>query len=469
MPTVCKKGNQVQFEFQHASTRQVVADFQGGDITSDAGALLVRQVANHTHILSDVASCFIDHRRADLIEHRIEELVGQRILGIACGYEDLNNHEQLRDDPLWRLLAGKANPAQEPAAGKSTLNRLEVGIARGAGSAPSRYHKIGVDEQAFTELFTRWYIAAHQGEPPEEIILDLDATDDPLHGDQEGKFFHGYYYHYCYLPLYMFAGDHLLWAELRPSDIDGSKGSEEALEQVVGQLREVWPSVRIIVRGDSGFARDGLMGWCEAHGVEYVFGLAKNNRLRDKIAPQAAVAERLHHLSGEPERVFAEFWYQTRDSWSRSRRVIGKAEYLSRGANPRFVVTSLHPAQMDGQRLYEQLYCARGEAENRIKEQQLYLFADRTSCSAMKANQLRLWFSSVAYCLLNELRRVGLKNTEWARAQCHSIREKLLKIGGLVRVSVRRIHVGFASGYPWKDIFRQVAGNIRRGWEPSYR
>jgi hypothetical protein len=469
MPTVCKKGNQVQFEFQHASTRQVVADFQGGDITSDAGALLVRQVANHTHILSDVASCFIDHRRADLIEHRIEELVGQRILGIACGYEDPGNHDQLRDDPLWRLLAGKANPGQEPAAGKSTLNRLEAGIARGAGSAPGRYHKIGVDEQAFTELFTRWYIAAHQDDPPEEIILDLDATDDPLHGDQEGKFFHGYYYHYCYLPLYMFAGDHLLWAELRPSDIDGSKGSEQALEQVVGQLREVWPSVRIIVRGDSGFARDGLMGWCEAHGVEYVFGLAKNNRLRDKIAPQTAVAERLHHLSGEPERVFAEFWYQTRDSWSRSRRVIGKAEYVSRGANPRFVVTSLHPAQMDGQRLYEQLYCARGEAENRIKEQQLYLFADRTSCSAMKANQLRLWFSSVAYCLLNELRRVGLKNTEWARAQCHSIREKLLKIGGLVRVSVRRIHVGFASGYPWKDIFRQVAGNIRRGWEPSYR
>lgn len=467
MPTVCKQGSQVQFEFQQASKRRVVADFEGGEITSDGGALLVRQVAKHTNILADVAGCFVDRRRTDLTRHSIEELVGQRVLGIACGYEDLNDHDQLRDDPLWRLLAGKANPTQEPAAGKSTLNRLEVGVAREAGSAPGRYHKIGVDEQAFGKLFTQWYIAAHQQDPPAQIILDLDATDDPLHGAQENRFFHGYYYHYCYLPLYIFAGDQLLWAQLRPSNIDAAKGSVEAVGQIVKQLREAWPTVTIILRADSGFAREELMSWCEAHGVDYVFGLAKNDRLRRQIAPQAASAQRLHSQTGQPERVFAEFWYQTRDSWSRSRRVIGKAEHLAKGANPRFVVTSLHPGRMDGRRLYEQLYCARGEAENRIKEQQLYLFADRTSCAHMKANQLRLWFSSVAYWLLSELRRVGLKGTEWARAQCHSIRGKLLKIGGLVRVSVRRIKVALASGYPWKDTFRQVAGNIRCRWEPS--
>lgn len=467
MPTVCKKGSQVQFEFQQASSRRVVADFQGGDITSDGGALLVRQVAKHTRILGDVADCFIDHRRADLIDHSIEELVAQRILGIACGYQDLNDHDQLREEPLWRLLAGKANPSRKPAAGKSTLNRLEKGVARGAGSAPGRYHKIGVDGQAIEKLFTQWYIRAHQSDPPAQIILDLDATDDRLHGRQEGRFFHGYYYHYCYLPLYIFAGDHLLWAELRSSDIDAAKGSTEAVAQIAGQLREAWPTVKILLRADSGFAREQLMNWCEAHGVDYVFGLAKNQRLNRKIVPQAASAERLHHQTGQPERVFGEFWYQTQSSWSRPRRVIAKAEHLQKGANPRFVVTSLHPGQMDPQRLYEQLYCARGEAENRIKEQQLYLFADRTSCSAMKANQLRLWFSSVAYWLLSELRRVGLKGTEWAHAQCHSIRSKLLKIGGLVRVSVRRIHLALASGYPWKDTFRQVVGNIRRGWEPS--
>lgn len=468
MPTVCSKSNQDHVEFQQASGRRVVADFEGGDITSDGGALLIRQVAEQTNILGDVAGCFTDHRRADLTKHSMEELVSQRVLGIACGYEDLNDHDQLRDDPMWRVLAGKANPTQEPAASKSTLNRIEVGVANQAEVAPGRYHKIGMaDDQAFNKLFATWYIDAHQGDPPPEIILDLDATDDPLHGRQEGRFFHGYYYHYCYLPLYIFAGDHLLWAELRPSNIDASKGSVEAAEQIVSQLREAWPTVKIILRADSAFARENLMSWCEANGVDYVFGLAKNQRLQRRITPQAASAKRLHRQTGQPERVFAEFSYQTLDSWSRPRRVIGKAEHLAKGANPRFIVTSLHPAQVDAQRLYEQVYCARGEAENRIKEQQLYLFADRTSCSRMKANQLRLWFSSVAYWLLCELRRVGLKGTEWARAQCHSIRGKLLKIGGLVRVSVRRIRVALASGYAWKDTFRQVAGNIRRRWVPS--
>ncbi len=340
-------------------------------------------------------------------------------------------------------------------------------MANRADSAPGRYHKIGVDEQAFSKLFTRWYIGAHHSDPPREVILDLDATDDPLHGCQENRFFHGYYYRYCYLPLYIFAGDHLLWAQLRASNIDASHGSVDAVAQIVEQMRSAWPAVRIILRGDSAFARQQLMGWCEAHGVDYVFKLAKNERLVARIHTEAALAEHLHAISGQSERVFGEFWYQSRDSWDRKRRVIAKAEHLSKGANPRFVVTSLHPARMGAKQLYEGLYCGRGEAENRIKEQQLNLFAERTSCSAMAANQLRLWFSSVAYWLMCELRRVGLKGTEWARAQCHSIRNKLLKIGGLVRVSVRRIHVAMSSGYPWKQIFTQIAGNIRRAWEPS--
>lgn len=468
MPTVCKKDSQVQFEFQPARNRRVVTDFQGGQITSDAGALLLREVEARTGLLADLARCFTDYRDPRYIDHRLEELIRQRILAIACGYEDLIDHDELRADPMWGLLAGKDNPGRELPAGKSTLNRLEVSIARQAG-APDRYHKIDLDEQAVHRLFTKWYIASHAGDPPEQIILDLDATDDPLHGNQEGKFFHGYYYHYCYLPLYIFAGDHLLWAELRRSNIDAAAGSAEAVRQIVEQLRQSWPDVPIVLRADSGFARDELMSWCEANGVDFVFGLAKNSRLKQAIAGQAEAARQFHEKSGEPERVFTEFFYQTLDSWSRRRRVIGKAAHGAKGANPRFVVTSLSSDQMAGRPLYEEFYCARGEAENRIKEQQLYLFADRTSCSRMKANQLRLWFSSVAYWLVSELRRVGLAGTRWARAQCHSIREKLLKIGGQVRVSVRRVYISLTSGYPWKQTIGQVVGNIRRGWEPSGR
>lgn len=466
MPTVCKEGRQVQFEFQQSGSRQVIADFEGGQITSDAGAVLLRQVEANTGMLANVAACFTDRRDPRYTDHSLQELIRQRVLGIACGYEDLADHDQLREDSLWSLLAGKADPGEEPSAGKSTLNRLEVSVGK-TPESPDRYHKIDLDEQAFAGLFTRWYIRAHSQDPPGQIILDLDATDDPLHGDQEGKFFHGYYYHYCYLPLYIFAGDQLLWAQLRRSNIDAAKGSVEAVAQIVSQLRAEWPAVEIILRADSGFAREGLMSWCEANGVEYVFGLAKNSRLTDAIAAQTEAARRLHEQSGETERVYRAFYYQTLDSWSRRRRVIGKATYGPKGTNPRFVVTSLGSDQMESARLYEQLYCARGEAENRIKEQQLYLFADRTSCSRMKANQLRLWFSSVAYWLVSELRRVGLAGTQWARAQCHSIRNKLFKIGGLIRVSVRRVHMALSSGYPWKGTFQQVVGNICRGWEPS--
>jgi len=468
MPTVCRQCSQDKLEFQQAGGREVEADFSGGAITSDAGGLLVRQVETTRDFIGDVAECFRDHRDQRYTDHSLPELLRQRIMGLACGYEDLIDHDQLRTDPLWSLFAGKADPGEQPPAGKSTLNRLETSIAQ-SGEGPRRYHKmdLGVDEADFQKLFTRWYIASHNPDPPEQIILDLDASDDPLHGDQQGKFFHGYYYHYCYLPLYIFAGDQLLWAELRRSNIDGAAGSTQAVAQIVGQLRRAWPGVGITLRADSGFARDELMSWCEANAVEYAFGMAKNARLDDAIAPQAEAARQASRESGQVERKFGDFSYQTRESWSRPRRVVGKAEHGPKGANPRFVVTSLPAEPWPARRLYEQLYCQRGEAENRIKEHQLYLFGTRTSCQHMKANQLRLWFCSVAYWLISELRRVGLAGTELAGAQSQTIRNKLLKIGGLVRQSVRRVYVAMSSGHAWKQTFRQVSKNIKQAWEPS--
>ena len=366
---------------------------------------------------------------------------------------------------MWGLLAGKDDPSEQAPAGKSTLNRLEVSAAK-EDSEEDRYHKIGLDEKAFEGVFTRWYIRSHREDPPQQVVLDLDATDTPLHGEQEGKFFHGYYDHYCYLPLYIFAGQHLLWAQLRRSNIDGSKGSVEAVAGIVKQLRATWPATKIILRADSGFARERLMSWCETHGVDYVFGLAKNDRLKQALTAQLSEAERLSGQTGRTERVFGEFSYRTLDSWSRPRRVVGKAEYSRKGANARFIVTSLRPATYLGKELYEQFYCARGEAENRIKEQQLGLFADRSSCQRMKANQLRLWLASVTYWLVSELRRIGLAGTRWARAQARSIRANLLKVGGLLRSSVRRIYLALSSRYAWKTLFGQIRANLHAGWEP---
>lgn len=451
-------------EFQGQSGRDVVADFGGGQITSDAGGLLLREVAARTNLIGDMASCFTDRRDPSYTTHSLKGLLAQRVLGIACGYEDLIDHDRLRADPMWSLLAGKASPATQPVAGKSTLNRLETSVGRGK---PGRYHKIFLDEEAFEGMFADWYVAAHQAEAPSEVILDLDASDIPLHGDQEQGFFHGYYDHYCYLPLFIFAGEHLLWAELRPADQHAATGATEAVARITDKLRAAWPGVRIILRADSGFAGDELMGWCEAHGVEYVFGLAGNSRLKQAVAAHQQSAGRLAAQTGRPERVYHEFAYQTRRSWSRSRRVIGKATVSEDAPNPRFVVTSLHGGRWAAAECYEQLYCARGEAENRIKEHQLGLFGARTSCAAMGANQLRLWLAGVAYWLITELRRVGLAGTRWARAQAQTVRAELGKIGALLRVSVRRVYLALSSGYPWKDTFRQVAGNIRRGWEPS--
>lgn len=462
-----------QLEFQGLGRRKVVADFSGGRITSDAGCLLLQEVERGTAILRRFAECFTDFRHPLLIEHTVPELVAQRVYAIALGYEDINDHDELRRDALLATLVGKADPTGAdrvrerdrgfPLAGKSTLNRLELAPAETESS--HRYHKIMCRPEAVDRFFVDTFLNAYS-KPQERVILDFDATDDPLHGEQDGRFFHGYYGCYCYLPLYVFCDDHLLCARLRPSNLDASKGSLEELKRIVRQIRDRWPDVQIIVRGDSGFARDDLMTWCEDNGVDYVFGLAKNNRLVKKILKQLKKAKKRFWKTGRAARYYRGFRYRTLKSWSRSRRVVGKAEQLSKGENPRFVVTSLANEEFSAKELYEDLYCARGDMENRIKEQQLGLFADRTSSTTFSANQLRLWFSSVAYLLLSELRRVGLKGTELARAQCGTIRTKLLKIGALVSLSVRRIWVRCAGGYPYQTIFAKILANLRAHYMP---
>src|SRR5713101_7568125 len=449
MTTEC---TQIHLEFHGLNGRQVRAQFEGGAISSDGGGLLLREVEKRVGVIRQFAACFRDHRRGERIEHRLEELVAQRVYGLALGYEDLNDHEQLRHDPLLAVLVEKGDASRERLAGKSTLNRLELTAAQVASQ--ERYKKIVLDHGAVDRLLVDLFLQAHE-QAPEQIILDLDATDDPLHGNQEGRFFHGYYGHYCYLPLYIFCGEFLLGARLRPSNIDASAGSLEELQRIVKQIRAVWPEVRILVRGDSGFCREELMAWCETESVDYVLGLAKNERLKAEIKKELRKAKQQYHETGRAARFFREFYYQTRKSWSRRRRVVAKAEHLEKGENPRFVVTSLTAKERPAPALYEELYCARGEMENRIKEQ-LMLFADRTSTAYLRSNQLRLYFSSVAYMLLQMLRRLGLAGTELAKAQCATIRLKLLKIGALIRISVRKVWVSLAGGYPYVALFRQV-------------
>ena len=443
---------QKSFTFHPLRNREIRAQFDGGAIATEGGGLLLREVEKRVGIVRQFAACFRDYRNADLIEHTVEELVAQRVYGLALGYEDLNDHEELRKDPLLAVLVEKSDPVGEVLAGKSTLNRLELTPA--TASVKARYKKIVADHAAVDRLFVEVFLAAHPQAPP-QIILDLDATDDPLHGNQEGRFFHGYYGHYCYLPLYIFCGEFLLGARLRPSNIDASAGSLEELQRIVKQIRAEWPEVRIVVRGDSGFCREELMAWCEVEGVDYLLGLAKNERLKAEIKKELRKAKRQYHETGRAARFFREFYYQTRKSWSRRRRVVAKAEHLEKGENPRFVVSSLTAEEWLAPALYEELYCARGEMENRIKEQ-LMLFADRTSTAYLRSNQLRLYFSSVAYVLLQMLRRLGLAGTELAKAQCATIRLKLLKIGALIRISVRKVWVSLAGGYPYVALFQQV-------------
>jgi len=447
-----------QLEFEGFDGHKVVAGFDGGAITSDAGALLVRHVDKTVGLFRRVAACFIDRRDPDCTVHSVQTLVGQRIAAIALGYEDVDDHDTLRHDPVLALVSESLTPKREDCAvlaGKSTLNRLELSRV----GEPTRYHKIGHDTQAIEALFVDLFLEAHDTSPG-EIVLDLDATDDPLHGHQEGRFFHGYYNCYCYLPLYIFCGRHLLAAKLRRSNIDASKGAVEEVERIVRQIRRKWRRVRIVLRADSGFAREELMAWCEANGVDYVFGLARNERLEKKIAPALQEARLASRKSDQAARVFRDFMWSTKDSWSRRRRIVAKAEWTTQGANPRFVVTSLKPKRWAARGLYEDLYCARGDMENRIKECQLDLYADRTSAHTMRANQLRLWFASFAYVLICALRRLGLAHTRLANATCGTIRLKLLKIGAQVRVSVRRIKVAMASACPYADEFALAHARI---------
>jgi hypothetical protein len=356
------------------------------------------------------------------------------------------------------ILAGKLEARREvcaPVAGKSTLNRLELSKAQ-----PSRYHKISHDGGAIEALFVDLFLEAHGGRAPRQIILDLDATDDPVHGHQEGRFFHGYYDTYCYLPLYIFCGRHLLAAKLRRSNIDAAAGAVEEVERIVGQIRRRWPRTRILLRADSGFCREALMAWCERNRVDYLFGLARNARLVAEIHNELAWAEDDAIKSGKPARRFKDFRWTTRDSWSRRRRVVAKAEWTHGEANPRFVVTSLKPHEAPARRLYEEPYCARGEMENRLKECQGDLFADRTSTATMRANQLRLWFASMAYVLMCALRRIGLSKTRFADATCGTLRLKLLKIGARVTLSARRIKLAMTSAHPWRKEWAMIHARL---------
>lgn len=466
MNTEC---NQKEFEFQGLNRRKVKADFAGGTITSDGGGLLLREVEARFGIIRQFADCFTDHRDKDLIEHSVLELVGQRVYGLALGYEDLIDHDELRIDPMLATMVGKPDPEGEdrarqrdkgkPLAGKSTLNRLE--LTPEDANTKCRYKKIVANNGKIDQYFVDIFLQQMEDSPPERIVLDLDATDDPLHGEQEGRFFHGYYREYCYLPLYIFCEDHLLCARLRESNIDASKGAVEELKRIVGQIRKKWPAVAVLIRGDSGFCREEIMAWCEGNDVDYLLGIAKNERLKKAIAAALEEAKRQYEETGRASRVFKDFSYRTLKTWSRERRLIAKAEHLEKGSNPRFVVTSLAAEKIDAKTLYEKEYCARGEMENRIKEQQLYLFADRTSTGLMRSNQLRLYFSSVAYVLVSAFRRVGLKGTRMVKAQCHTIREKLFKIGALVKISIRRVVVMLASGCPYQSLFAAAYRNLR--------
>ena len=435
--------------FTSLHRKKVQADFDGGAITSDAGALLLREVDQRIGLIDAIDGCIQDPRDPDAITHTQRAMLAQRILAIALGYEDLNDHQALRTDPLFQVVTDRGIDPEQPLASTPTLWRLEDRVGRPA-------------MVRIVEGFVEQFIASHDG-PPEQIVLDFDATDDPLHGRQEGRFFHGYYDHYCYLPLYVFCGEQLLVPYLRPSNIDAAKHSRAILKLLVRRFRQVWPDVRIVLRADSGFARWRLMRWCDRKGVYYVLGLAKNAVLERKAQPWTVPAEIHYDRTGDKQRLFGGIGYAAQ-TWDRTRRVIVKAEHNDGGANPRFLVTNL-PG--DPQELYDQLYCQRGDMENRIKEQQLGLFADRTSSYWFSTNQFRLLLSSAAYVLMEALRRLGLKDTDLAKAQVPTIRLKLLKIGARVQTTVRRVVFHLAGGYPFQEVFRQVLLRLARQPEPA--
>lgn len=440
--------------FSSLSRRAVVGDFAGGTLTSDAGGLLLREVDRRIGLIDALAGCLTDPRDPARIVHDQRTMLAQRILGLALGYEDLNDHATLRSDPLFSVLA-EQSPAitggtlDAPLASPPTLCRLENRVNRAA-------------LVRMAQVFVEQFIASYDA-PPDELILDVDATDDPVHGTQERRFFHGYYGGYCFLPLYVFCGDQLLVSYLRPSNIDAAKHSRAILKLLVQRLREIWPAVRIIVRGDSGFCRWRLMRWCDRHGVDYVLGLARNSVLEEQAAPFMQAAEEQYLATAQKVRNFHEVRYAAA-TWDRQRRVIVKAERLREGPNLRFVVTSL--TDRDAAAVYDGLYTARGEMENRIKEQQLALFADRTSCHDFAANQFRLLLSSAAYVLVEHLRRTALAETELACAQAGTIRLKLFKVAARVVVSVRRVVLHLSSAYPLRDLFARILNRLTASHRP---
>lgn len=460
---MCK---QTVFEFQDHNRRKVTACFDGGYLSSDGGgSLLLRELERHTGIIARLCNCFTDYRNPNRIEHSVEELLRQRIGALCLGYEDLNDHDRLRYDPALALMAGKGDVEgldrnREQDSGKalaahSTLNRFELGALGG----DARYKKIIPDITRIEELLIKEGLRAIPRRS-RQIVLDFDATDDPLHGAQEGRFFHGYYGHYCYLPLYCFCGNVPLWAWLGSAQRDASEGTVDALKKIVPAIRKRFKGkVQIIVRGDGGFARETIMHWCEQNKVAYCFGLSRNTRLRKKLSASfEALQEQCPQL---PARRFAQFDYRTLKSWSRSRRVVGKAELLERGENPRFVVTNLDETEFDARSLYEDFYCGRGDMENRIKEQQQDLFADRTSTHAMASNQLRLWLSAFAHLMFSRLQACALRGTALEKATIGTVRLRLFKIAARLKVSVRRIRFELPSGCPDEAVFAAVWKNLQ--------
>jgi hypothetical protein len=451
---------------QPVGSTQVEAAFDAPRLSSLGGLLLVRELAEHLAFFEQVADCFVDHRDPERIEHSVRDLVAQRILGLVAGYEDLNDHDWLRLDPVFALCVGKPEPSGHARkrtrdqgralAGHATLGRLETTPHELDAQRPDL--KLVHVPERFERLLVDLFLDSY-AQPPELLTLDVDATHDPIHGKQEGRFFHGFYDCYCYLPLYVFCGEDLLLAKLRPANIDGAAGALEALQQIIAQIRKRWPSVRIRVRGDSGFCRDALLTWCENNEVDYLIGLARNGRLQQMIAGELEGVWRAAQGESRPVRTFCELDYQTRSSWSCSRRVLAKAEALPGKLNPRFVVTSLQGGK--AQQLYEGEYCARAEMENRIKEQHLGLFADRTSSHTLRANQLRLWFSALGYVLLRQFRRFALAGTQMARAQAWIIRQRLLKAGAFVVQTARRYTVRLASSASYRALWQQVLANLQ--------
>ena len=434
--------SETAIQFTAVGRRQVVANFDGGRLTSDAGVVLLREVDRRIGLLDAIDDCLPDPRDPRYLIHHQREMLAQRIFSLALGYEDLNDQQALRDDPALQLAAGKAADPDKPLASPPTLCRLENRVSRQALVAMSK-------------LLVERFLAAHDS-PPEEIVLDFDATDDPVHGQQEERFYQGYYRHYCFLPLYVFCGGHLLVSLLRPANIDPAKHSLALTKLLVQRIRQAWPNTRITIRGDSGFCRWRLMRWCEKQGVDYIFGIGRNKVLERRIAPLMAEGEEAFEQAGQKQRLFGETEYQA-GTWDRPRRVIMKAERLEAGPNRRFVVTSLAG---NAQAMYDDIYTQRGDMENRIKEQQLMLFADRTSCHNFVANQFRLLLSSFAYVLLHELRRTELASTELAPTQVSRIRLTLLKVAARITLSVRRVVLHLASSYPHQQLFRQVAAGL---------